>query len=293
MIRFAATAGVGGPIEHEVAHMSISPGTEAHHVLPVVGQPGLDLIKHFEGYHARQEDGSCVAYLDVAGVPTIGWGCTEGVQLGMRWTKRQAEEALMRELAKASAAVDRLVTVEIWPEQRDALISFTYNVGIGALQKSTLLKKLNRGDYAGAEKEFERWSYATDARTGKKVIWKGLQRRRRAEAALFGDNDIVPVPVAEPSTASMPQAVETVPPKVPAASGGVGILAAIGTFFTDTLNGGWNWLLETASHFSLMSPVTSMFREAGVTVMPFLGGVIVLCGFMAAKKIWRKDEVKE
>jgi lysozyme len=161
-----------------------------------ISRKGLDLIKSFEGYLRKLPDGSCIAYRCPAGVLTLGWGCTEGVKEGMRWTRAEAEEALRREIAKHEAAVARLVTVDINQNQRDALISFSYNVGSGALGKSTLLKKLNRGDYAGAQAEFMKWNKAG----GKQ--FRGLSIRRAKEAALFAER------MDEPENAMMAQSVD-------------------------------------------------------------------------------------
>jgi len=162
-----------------------------------LSQRGLDLIQSFEGYHTAQPDGSCVAYLCPARVPTIGWGCTEGVRLGMRWTRAEADAAFLRELSKFERAVDRLVTVDLNQNEYDALVSFAYNCGEGALSKSTILKKLNKGDRTGAAAAFAAWN-----KGGGRVL-PGLVRRRAAEADLF--RDPVDVPDDEPS---MPQSVE-------------------------------------------------------------------------------------
>lgn len=161
-----------------------------------ISKKGLDLIRSFEGYLRKLPDGSCIAYRCPAGVWTLGWGCTEGVKEGMRWTKAEAEEALRREIAKHEAAVARLVTVDINQNQRDALISFSYNVGSGALGKSTLLKKLNRGDYAGAQAEFMKWNKAG----GRQL--RGLSIRRAKEAALFAER------MDEPDSPVMAQSVD-------------------------------------------------------------------------------------
>ncbi len=171
-----------------------------------VSQAGLDLIKSFEGYLDRMPDGSCRAYLCPADVWTIGWGCTEGVSEGLVWTRQQAEEGLRRELIKHENAVKKLVTVDLNQNEFDALVSFTYNVGAGALSQSTLLRCLNAGDRAGAARAFNLWN-----RGGGKVL-PGLVKRRAREALLFE------TPVDPPQKPEMPQKVEASPGPVSEAS---------------------------------------------------------------------------
>lgn len=161
-----------------------------------ISKKGLDLIKSFEGYLRKLPDGSCMAYRCPAGVWTIGHGVTEGVREGMRMTRAEADVALHREIAKHEAAVARLVAVDLNQNQRDALISFSYNVGSGALGRSTLLKKLNRGDYPGAQAEFLKWNKAG----GKQL--RGLSIRRAKEAALFAER------MDEPESPMMAQSVD-------------------------------------------------------------------------------------
>ena len=136
---------------------------------------GLDLIKDFEGLRLA-------AYQDSAGVWTIGYGHTGGVQPGDRITQAEAEKLLEQDTAWAQQAVRDLVNVPLTQGQFDALTSFTFNLGAGALESSTLLKKLNAGDYAGAQAEFGKWVHA-----GGEVL-PGLVRRRAAEAELFGSS---------------------------------------------------------------------------------------------------------
>lgn len=170
-----------------------------------ISQAGLDLITSFEGYHRKLPNGDCTTYRCPANVLTIGFGCTEGVEEGMVWTRKQAEEAFRNELVKHEKAVDRLATVELNQNQRDALISFSYNCGTGALSKSTLLKKLNAGDFEGAARQFASWN-----KGGGRVL-PGLVRRRAAEAALFRK------PVEASPEPDMPQAVD-VPAEAPEGS---------------------------------------------------------------------------
>ena len=154
-----------------------------------------ELIQEFEGYHAKQADGSCRAYRCPAGVWTCGWGCTEDVNQHTQWTKAEAEEALAREMAKHEANVERLVRVPLTQGQFDSLVSLCYNVGVGNLGKSSLLKHLNAGDYARAASHFADWKYSRvdDAKLaslmkvkrGTKAVLPGLVKRRAAEAAMF------------------------------------------------------------------------------------------------------------
>lgn len=183
-----------------------------------ISERGLDLIREFEGYLRPLKDGGCIAYRCPAGVWTLGWGCTKGIKPGMTWTKQQAVEGLRRELAECEAAVARLVTVPVNQPQFDALVSFAYNCGIGALAKSTILRRLNRSDYEGAAEAFMLWNKARV--NGKMTILRGLTRRRSAERAMF----LTPAEDAEPEP--MAQKVEEPPAVSPgaAAVGGTGLI---------------------------------------------------------------------
>lgn len=136
-------------------------------------QPGIDLIKRFEGCQLR-------AYCCPAGKLTIGFGHTgRDVFDGLIITPARAEELLRDDLRDVEKHVLQTVTAPITQGQFDALVSFTYNVGIGALKASTLLRKLNAEDYAGASEEFLRWTKAG----GREL--PGLVRRRTAERSMF------------------------------------------------------------------------------------------------------------
>lgn len=133
---------------------------------------GLALTQQFEGL-------SLTAYRDVVGVWTNGYGNTHGVVPGSKITPEQAVADLRRNIASAESTVSRLVTVSLTQGQFDALVDFVFNLGEGNFAQSTLLKKLNMGDYVGAASEFPRWN-----RAGGKVV-DGLSRRRNAEMQLF------------------------------------------------------------------------------------------------------------
>lgn len=138
------------------------------------GREGIELIKGFEGLRLSK-------YQDVVGKWTIGYGhlILPSESFPNPLTEKQAEDLLRKDLATSEAGVARLVKVKLSQQQFDALVSFTFNLGAGNLQSSTLLKKLNAGDYSGAAEELLRWNKAG----GKEVA--GLTRRRAAERKLF------------------------------------------------------------------------------------------------------------
>lgn len=138
-----------------------------------LSQNGVDLIKGFEGLRLN-------AYQDSVGVWTIGYGHTAGVRPGDHITQAQAEAYLRQDTGWAQQAVRDNVKVPLTQGQFDALMSFTFNLGAGALKGSTLLRDLNAGNYAAAQGEFGKWVHAGGQRL------EGLVRRRAAEAALFG-----------------------------------------------------------------------------------------------------------
>lgn len=163
-----------------------------------LSERGYRKIRAYEGYGRRTPDGGCVAYQErINGkldIPTIGYGCTEGVEAGTVWTEEQAKTALRSEIVKHEAIVTRLVTVDLTQNEYDALVSFSYNVG--ALGKSSILKRLNAEDRIGAAKAFARYNRFNG------VPCKALIARRADESALF----LEPMEPAQPDT--MPQRVE-------------------------------------------------------------------------------------
>jgi len=137
-----------------------------------ITQNGIDLIKRFEGF-------SRTVYFCPAGYPTIGFGHVvkphEDFSAGI--DEAQAEELLRQDAVIAERAVLRLISVPLTDGQFDALVSFTYN--LGALQRSTLRRKINHEEHAEVPEQFMRWVWAG----GRKL--KGLIRRREAEALLY------------------------------------------------------------------------------------------------------------
>ena len=147
-----------------------------------ISPTGAALIKSFEGCHKSDGTGF-KPYVCPGGVLTIGWGHTNhhGRQFDKtaRWTQQECDDAFDEDMAGFARQVAAVVKVPLKQHQFDALVSFAYNVGIGNLKSSTLLRKLNQGDHAGAALEFHKWN-----RSNKKVL-PGLVRRRAAEALLF------------------------------------------------------------------------------------------------------------
>lgn len=137
-----------------------------------ISQAGIDLIKSFEGCRLH-------AYLDAVGVPTIGFGSTDGVTMGDAITQAEADTLLLEDLERFERCVNECVKVPIDQNAFDALVSFAFNLGCFALGDSTLLKYLNRGDHPAAAREFMKWTHA-----GGKVL-PGLVARRQAESDRF------------------------------------------------------------------------------------------------------------
>ena len=138
---------------------------------------GINLIKSFEGC-------KLTAYQCPAKKWTIGYGHTGKVDgkpiiKGMCISDEKAIALLKEDLASFEKSVENLVKVNLTENQFASLVSFTYNIGAGNLKKSTLIKKLNSGDYIGAAAEFIKWNKAGG------IVLAGLTRRRKEEQALF------------------------------------------------------------------------------------------------------------
>lgn len=137
-----------------------------------ISDAGLQLIRESEGLRTR-------AYPDSVGVWTIGFGHTRGVDEFDVCDEGQAVAWLHEDVAASEAAVRAAIDVPLTQGQFDALVDFVFNLGAGALAGSTLRRKLNAGDYAGAAAEFARWCHAGDR------VLPGLVTRRAKERALF------------------------------------------------------------------------------------------------------------
>lgn len=142
-------------------------------VMGKTNQAGIDLVKSFEGCKLK-------AYKCPADIWTIGYGHTgSDVYSGLVISQEQAEELLRRDLERFENGVTSLVVVGLTDNEFAALVSFSYNVGLGNLAKSTLLKLLNTANKALASAEFPKWNKAGG------VVLPGLVKRREAERLLF------------------------------------------------------------------------------------------------------------
>ena len=138
----------------------------------MINPSALKTLKVLEGFMSA-------AYQDAAGVWTIGYGHTKGVREGDAISMNDADILLGKELIEYEGYVDKLVTVELEEHQRDALVLWTYNLGPTNLKESTMLRKLNEGDYDAVPSEMMRWT-----RAGGQVN-EGLFKRRTIESRMF------------------------------------------------------------------------------------------------------------
>ncbi|GAB4227764.1 MAG: hypothetical protein Kow0032_07220 [Methyloligellaceae bacterium] len=154
----------------------------------------------------------------VRGTLTIGYGHTGNVRPGMEITEARAEELLRQDLRAAEGTVERLVKVRLNDAQFAALVSFCFNVGAGNFGRSTLLRKLNAGDYGAVPNQLARWVHSKGRRMD------GLVNRRAQEAALWGSGEFV---------SSRNVGAEPEPPAVDreTVSWAAGILASLSALF--------------------------------------------------------------
>jgi lysozyme len=195
-----------------------------------INRETLEHVKRWEGL-------KLTAYPDPGsrnGEPwTIGYGHTSDghmkVYRGLTITPAQAEAALEYDLNETAAAVEELVKVDLSDNQFGALVSFAFNVGVNAFRKSTLLKRLNKGEYEAVPGEMARWN----KNDGK--VMKGLINRRAAEAGLWAKGEFV----SSRGVKAEPEAPAAV--NMETVSWGAGILTSLGAAFSGT--GPLQWAL--------------------------------------------------
>lgn len=140
---------------------------------------GINFLKSLEGPLGLK------GFLDQGGVCTIGWGHTYNARSWMHITPEEAQLLLTSDLLWAEASVAHFVTVELNDHEYAAIVSFVFNEGVDALEKSTLLKKLNAGLKTEAADEFDKWVHYHDKATGQIKISAGLTSRRAREKKVF------------------------------------------------------------------------------------------------------------
>lgn len=136
-----------------------------------ISERGINLIKDFEGFSSK-------TYVCPAGYKTIGYGHISDNNIN-DITKIEAEKLLAEDIYKAERSVERNIRVDLTQGQFDALVSFVFNLGGAALQRSTLRQKVNREEHQDVPKEFMRWVYTAG------MVLTGLVKRRQAEAEIY------------------------------------------------------------------------------------------------------------
>jgi lysozyme len=216
-----------------------------------------------------------VAYLDEVGKWTIGWGHTKGVKEGDVITKPQAEQFLTEDVSVATGAINKYTKPHIieamTQNQYDALVSFVFNVGPGGFRSSTLLKKLNKGDFDGVLFEFPRWNKGYNPKTKRKEIVEGLVNRRKVEADLWttgqatgkfvSSNYVVPVPPVKPEQVTAAGA---------STATGLATLADPVTKVIDSLQ------------------TQKEALSSGDKIQMVIGGIIVLAGIVGLLMAWQQ-----
>ena len=196
-----------------------------------IAMPAVALIAERETLRLR-------AYRCQAGVPTIGWGRTDGVRMGDTCTKEEADRWLCDDLATRSKAVQSMCTEYANENQLGALVSLAYNIGLrddkkrSGLYYSTILRRHNAGDFDGAARAFDLYNEYTDATTKQRMVSRGLTARRKAEAALYltPDTDAPPEHMPQAVAAETPIAASPIAQSgaVTAGAGVLGVLSQAG-----------------------------------------------------------------
>jgi lysozyme len=196
-------------------------------------EAGVTLIKAWESRHLT-------AYLCPAGDPTIGYGHTDGVKMGDRINAYQADQFLRDDLAIAESAIESNVTAPITGTQHAALVSWAFNVGSGAVAKSTLVRLLNQDRYDEVPGQLLRWIKVTDPVTKRKTDSNGLRNRRKAEIALWLTDDTT-APMEAPVPASRPVSPDRASPAASRTlqAAGIGGFATVATAAEAAFSADW------------------------------------------------------
>ena len=181
-----------------------------------INDEGVSLIRQWEGVRLE-------AYRDLGGVWTVGYGHTATAREGMTITEAEAERLLRADLEGFQNAVNDAVRVELTPGQFAALVSWTYNIGVTAMRRSTLIKRLNAGDYEAVPAELAKWNKVD----GRRVA--GLANRRAAEAGLWARGAYVASREMQPDAKHVSAAQAIAATGTGKAAVGVGVAGVLST----------------------------------------------------------------
>lgn len=205
----------------------------------------LNSLKQWEGLRLK-------SYQDQGGIWTIGYGHTENVKEGQSITQEEADSLLKKDLEKFEAIVTETILVELTQAQFAALVSFVFNVGEEAFKKSSLVKKLNQGNYESVPGELSRWVYCSGVRN------LGLVNRRAAESGLWAKGSFVAGNQIEAERPTAPVFHKT--PEGQATM--VTTAGVLGSIFTDSAN----QLYPYTSSFSLLKPIFLILTLLGLAL---------------------------
>lgn len=222
------------------------------------------------------EDCKLTAYLCPAGKPTIGWGETQNVRLGMVWTKEQADRQFFLEICDYAENVKMHCKSYTTPEQLGALVAFAYNVGLGGLKQSTVLRAHNEGNFEAAARAFALWNKARI--DGKLVPLPGLTARRLAESALYMRNENAPFP--EPFAQDIAPESSLVKSHINV-SGAASVVAGTATVASSAID----------SIKPVFSGVRDIATSLGINPITLLGTAAIIIG--ATVMYWRNKQRDE
>jgi len=225
-------------------------------------QKGVALIIEFEGFRPD-------AYLCPAGVKTIGFGFTRGVEMGDKMTRSEAAARLKEELVEYEQGVLAACKVEPNTNEFSAFVSFAFNVGVAGFRNSSVLKAHNRGDKQAAARAFQLWNKATVG--GVKKTLPGLTRRRMAEAALY----LEPVAIDE---VQMPQRIEPESPMTASTINRASVVA-----------GGTATVAAVSETISAVNEVKYGVSQMGDWLLPaLLVAVVAMAGYIVWQRVQQR-----
>jgi len=223
----------------------------------------------------EQEDCVLTTYLDYPGrTPTIGWGETDGIVMGMVWTEQQADLRLLDELKKYTDAVRKMCTVPPSNNQLSALVVCAYNIGLAGMRGSSMMRLHNAGQFIAAAQAFHLWNKAHTPE-GELIEVAGLSSRRALESSMYLTPD-----VGSPTLPS-PQVVAPEPKMIASPTVLTGSAAVLtgGVSFATTL-------------LDILHPLADQVKElaadVGLSPMRAFSLVLVLVGVLVLYRRWRQ-----